>query len=311
MAYFPVDDKFHSHPKAMVPSLTSIGLWTMAGSWSNDHHTDGFVPDHMLQSLSRGQVELAKELVAAGLWKRSKGGYQFHQWDADEDGTARNLTRQEAMTKRSKMASGGTLGNHRRWHVDKGVVKADCAFCQGEQPRPPNRVPDRESESGGESGANPPSPVFNTGLAVADQSAGSQSVRAGARAREAIRHLVAEYGLTDDEAVSVWAEAERRAKGEVKHVIPYLRRMTERGHLADIVKAVLDASESRPPPVEPVLYAVPDPPMVAPEEPTDRQPPMPRDQARAFAHLNTCKAVRCSRCADITNRWPDLRRSGS
>ncbi|MGI5418677.1 hypothetical protein [Actinomadura luteofluorescens] len=159
MTWFKVDDRFHSHPKGMAASLAALGLWTVAGSWSSDHLTDGFIPDHVIASLSRGETELAKELCAAGLWKRSRGGYQFHEWDADSDGTVRNPTRDEALAGRRKMASGGAIGNHRRWHTGKGRVDAQCRYCQQEKnrgtPPPPDRVPDSQPESP----PNPPSPV--------------------------------------------------------------------------------------------------------------------------------------------------------
>jgi hypothetical protein len=79
MPWFRVDDGFHSHPKALSTSLSARGLWVTAGSWSSAHLTDGAVPDHVLVSLG-GTPELAAELVAAGLWKRRKNGYQFHDW---------------------------------------------------------------------------------------------------------------------------------------------------------------------------------------------------------------------------------------
>lgn len=175
MPYFPVDDSFHSHPKPMAASLAAIGLWTVAGSWSSDHLRDGFVPDHVVSSLSRGQVELAKELVGAGLWRRTRGGYQFHEWDADGDGTPRNQTRSEAIAKRSKMASGGVLGNHRRWHMKKGVTDPTCVYCQDKHDRPPNRVPDRGGESGGESPPNPSVPIPSQSPKGTREGAGSQS----------------------------------------------------------------------------------------------------------------------------------------
>ncbi|MDF5758581.1 hypothetical protein [Spongiactinospora sp. TRM90649] len=110
MTWFKVDDSLHSHPKAMAASLAALGLWTVAGSWSGDHLTDGFIPDHMIPSLSRGQSELAKELCAAGLWRRSKGGYQFHQWHEDGDGTARNPSREVVENTRAKRAAAGRKG---------------------------------------------------------------------------------------------------------------------------------------------------------------------------------------------------------
>jgi hypothetical protein len=77
--WFPVDDSFHSHPKALATSLAARGLWVTAGSWSSDHLTDGVVPVHVLASLG-GTPELAAELVAAGLWRRTRQGYVFHDW---------------------------------------------------------------------------------------------------------------------------------------------------------------------------------------------------------------------------------------
>lgn len=79
MPWFRVDDGFHSHPKVLATSLAARGLWVSAGSWSSGHLTDGVVPDHVLASLG-GTPELAAELVAAGLWKRRRNGWQFHDW---------------------------------------------------------------------------------------------------------------------------------------------------------------------------------------------------------------------------------------
>jgi hypothetical protein len=77
--WFPVDDSFHSHPKALATSLAARGLWVTAGSWSSAHLTDGVVPVHVLASLG-GTPELAAELVAARLWRRTRQGYVFHDW---------------------------------------------------------------------------------------------------------------------------------------------------------------------------------------------------------------------------------------
>lgn len=147
--WFKVDDSFHSHPKAAAASLEALGLWTLAGSWSGNHLTDGFVPDHMLPSLSRGNAQLADELVAAGLWRRTKGGYRFHQW-AD-----RNPTKAEAHRVTEKIASGGLLGNHLRWHVKGKTYNNDCKFCQEKQASGTDRPTDRGGDRVPESGATP------------------------------------------------------------------------------------------------------------------------------------------------------------
>lgn len=80
MPWFPVDDKFHSHPKVMVTSPAALGLWVVAGSWSSDYGTDGVVRDDQLSRLLPDAATLAAELVASGLWKRIRGGYEFHDW---------------------------------------------------------------------------------------------------------------------------------------------------------------------------------------------------------------------------------------
>lgn len=162
MPWFPVDDRFHSHPKAAAASLAAIGLWTLAGSWANDHLQDGNIPQHVVQSLSRGATELADELVTVGLWRRTKAGYRFHQWHE------RNATRSEVTVARDKKSSGGVLGNHRRWHAATGEVDQKCAYCKPPTskatPRKPDRSTDRSTESHTDRLANPPLPILSPGF---------------------------------------------------------------------------------------------------------------------------------------------------
>lgn len=110
MTWFKVDDSLHSHPKTSSASLAAIGLWAVAGSWCGDHLTDGRVPEHMIPLLSRGAVQLADELVAAGLWVRVRDGYRFHQWHVDSDGTRRNPTKKQVEEERRNKAEAGRKG---------------------------------------------------------------------------------------------------------------------------------------------------------------------------------------------------------
>lgn len=156
MTWFKVDDHLHSHPKTWAASLAAMGLWSVAGSWSSDQLTDGFIPEHMAMALSRGQIELADELVLAGLWERTEKGYQFHEWDRDADGTIRNPTRAEAIAGRRKMSSGGELGNHRRWHEGKGKKDPACRYCRGDGSGTRSGRRQRGESSGGVSGSSRP-----------------------------------------------------------------------------------------------------------------------------------------------------------
>lgn len=104
MTWFKVDDSFHSHPKVLATDPAALGLWVVAGAWSSANLTGGFVPDRALPRLLPDGVSLAKELAAAGLWKRSKGGYLFHDW------TDYNPTAEEEREKRRKRAEAGRKG---------------------------------------------------------------------------------------------------------------------------------------------------------------------------------------------------------
>jgi len=86
---FQVDGDFYDHPKTIDLSDAAVALWTRAGSYSTHKHLDGFVPDGMLARLSTNPTEASAELVRARLWRRVRGGHQFHEWDE------RNLTKDE------------------------------------------------------------------------------------------------------------------------------------------------------------------------------------------------------------------------
>ena len=110
MAYFSVDDQFHSHPKAKRAGLAALGLWTLAGSWCRAYKSDGFVPAWWVQE-RRGQRH-ADALVAAGLWhpcsEGGEPGYRFHDWHdvhdaSDETERQRELGRERQRKRRAKL----------------------------------------------------------------------------------------------------------------------------------------------------------------------------------------------------------------
>lgn len=158
MTWFKVDDRLHAHPKALATSLAALGLWTAAGSWSSDHLTDGFMPDHVIPLLSRGTSELADELVAAGLWRRVKGGYRFHQWHEDSDGSRRNPTKKEVEEERRKKADAGRKGglaSGKARSKPPAPPKADAEAPASGLVEPPTR-PDPYLPKGGTSTHDPP-----------------------------------------------------------------------------------------------------------------------------------------------------------
>lgn len=120
MTWFKVDDSFHSHPKVLATKPAALGLWVVAGSWSSANLTEGFVPDYALPRLVPDSAELAKELVASGLWTRTRGGYLFH------DFLDYNPTAEEEKAKSKARAEAGRRGGLARARARKDKANAQA-----------------------------------------------------------------------------------------------------------------------------------------------------------------------------------------
>jgi hypothetical protein len=80
VTWFKVDDSFYDHPKVFDAPDCAVALWTRAGAWAARNLTDGFVPSGMPARLCDAADQAVQELLTRGLWRRTKGGYQFHDW---------------------------------------------------------------------------------------------------------------------------------------------------------------------------------------------------------------------------------------
>lgn len=183
MTWFKVDDSFYDHPKIFDAPDCAVALWVRAGSWSARNLTDGHVPAKMPARLCDDPERATRELVDRGLWRRTKGGYQFHDW------TSYQPTRSEATATQSRKSTGGKLGNHRRWHVARGVVDPTCRYCA---PSDSDRSSDRSdggSDSGTDACAIPYRSSVNPNVRTADASLGSEKSQADAGGRSDIRSV--------------------------------------------------------------------------------------------------------------------------
>lgn len=104
MTWFKVDDSFYDHPKVFDAPDCAVALWTRAGTWSARNLTNGFVPAGMPARLCDDPDTAVKELVRRGLWKRTSGGYQFHDWAVYQP------TADEVRDLRAKRAEAGRRG---------------------------------------------------------------------------------------------------------------------------------------------------------------------------------------------------------
>lgn len=115
MAWYMVDDKFHSHPKVKsIPRevrAEAIGTWTLCGAYSADHMLDGFVPGYMVDDLGGTQAGV-QALVDVGLWKTEKRrqGYKvvnWSQWQKTREQIEQKRAEDAERKRKARSAKGG------------------------------------------------------------------------------------------------------------------------------------------------------------------------------------------------------------
>jgi hypothetical protein len=151
MVWFKVDDSFYDHPKAEDLSDSAVALWTRAGSYCARHLTDGFVSHRKAARMCDNPESAISELVAAGLWEKDADGYRFHDWHEYQP------TREESLAAAKGRSIGGAVGNHRRWHAERGILDRNCRYCLADPHRSADRSSDRLADQSTESLPNPPS----------------------------------------------------------------------------------------------------------------------------------------------------------
>lgn len=182
MTWFKVDDSFHSHPKVLATEPAALGLWVVAGSWCGDNLSDGFVPLHVLPRLLPDAATLAETLVTAGLWKRARGGYQYHQWAEWQPTKERVLKERKAAAERqAKFREALKNGRPRN-----GVSRRDSHVSNPDSHTAPTRPPlkgEGERAPASQGAARAPhdcprhqgSPAKNCGLCRAEKLGGTDA----------------------------------------------------------------------------------------------------------------------------------------
>lgn len=106
MTWFRVDDKLPGNRKVRKlggDRLPAMGLWTLCGSWSSDHLTDGFVPSEEVRRYDPKE-RFARRLVDVGLWitvvQDEEPGYLFHDFHDFNPTSEKVLAEREASKER-------------------------------------------------------------------------------------------------------------------------------------------------------------------------------------------------------------------
>lgn len=209
MAWFKIDDKFHAHRKPRKAKLQAVGLWTLAGSWSMDNGTDGFIPRDVIAQWGATSA-VASRLVSVGLWDEAEvegeRGWQFHDWWKFQPDAASMQARKDAESE------GGRRGNHTRWHKAKRLFVPGCEFC--EEDRVPDQEPDRGGDAhpdiGPESAPIPPVPVPDP-TTTSNEEVGDLAPRADVlRVCEYLADAIAENGSKRPTVTKAWHDEARR-----------------------------------------------------------------------------------------------------
>jgi hypothetical protein len=153
MAWFKIDDSFHSHPKVLAATPAALGLWVVAGAWCSSNLTDGLVPDYVLPRLLADSAELAKQLVTVGLWRRTKGGFLFHDWlDYNPSAASVKAEREAAKKRMRELREKRGANDETAGQTINGSGEQDAnvraKFGRRSQPRPdPTRGSSKEEPS--------------------------------------------------------------------------------------------------------------------------------------------------------------------
>jgi hypothetical protein len=121
MSYFPVDDGFTFHPKAIAAGNEALGMWVRAGAWCKAHVTGGIIPREVARAI--GSKRAADRLVAAGLWVETPDAYYFHDWDhqAGNDDAETEKARREKQRARNAERQ----ARHRARNAESNAVSND------------------------------------------------------------------------------------------------------------------------------------------------------------------------------------------
>lgn len=107
MPWFKVDDQLAFHSKTMLAGNGAMGLWVRAGSWASATLTDGFIPAHMAHAM--GEDDQIQQLLTAGMWDETDGGYVFHDWDEFQPSA------EQEKRLRKERSEAGKAGARARW----------------------------------------------------------------------------------------------------------------------------------------------------------------------------------------------------
>lgn len=134
--YVPLDVNYQLDDKIMCAGHVAECLYIRSLAYAKRAGTEGSLKRSQLPALALGlpgrPAKHADTLVNVGLWDLDDGGggWYITGW------LNHNLSNADLAEQKAKIKAKSIAGNHKRHHVDKGIVDVDCELC-----RPPTGEP--------------------------------------------------------------------------------------------------------------------------------------------------------------------------
>lgn len=132
LARYYMDCGWYRHPRFVGLPPETLFVFEAAVGYCHEHESNGDVPSNVEDLAMALGVRTAtvRKAIPALLDRHAIEdcgellhirGYEDH-----------NPTAEEIQARMKERSTAGSLGNHIRWHKNKGVVDIECAFCMEE-----------------------------------------------------------------------------------------------------------------------------------------------------------------------------------
>jgi hypothetical protein len=120
VAWFKIDDRFHSHPKVVQAGNAAVGAWVRMGAWCSDHLTDGHIPAQVATMIATS--EQLEALHTVGLLAGTDSGWQIPDWlDFNPSADEVRATRVKRSAAASKAGSKSATQRQRKTNADSNA----------------------------------------------------------------------------------------------------------------------------------------------------------------------------------------------
>lgn len=247
MPWFLVDDHWHADPGAVRAGLAAVGLWTVAGSWSCQQLTDGWIPHYIASRLDPDYAEHAHALVRAGIWVEDEvdgdKGWQYVDWE-------KQPMREREMEKRAaaKERMRSVRENRRNGSQD---VRANRSRTSGEVRRKfaqpdTDTYTDNQEQKNSSSELRPDVEALCEHLAKWVVKNGSKQPKIGKAWRDAARRLMDLDGRTFDQIMRAidWCQKSKFWRANIRSM-PTLREKYDQIRLQAIAEQEAAAAPAK------------------------------------------------------------------